>query len=365
MTKPTLPLLAILTFFGLFLFSNQAQAVGGCDCVTMGSLLKQAAQTVVTGIANPLSIAIERAAGYQTTNLRQELVAIREAILMTQERTTEAIERAEQSQADRQSERTYEPASQPLTNCLNDLLGQFWRRGAPTKDALRAALVGAVTERSARNAKPADYLNEINANPLKTVDFERLWGVAPETLTLSAAELELAANALAEFTDPLPAPALPAAIAETPAGRLYSAAKIDLEKRLALYQGILAQRLTSRAPTLGGLAEWVTRKWTDMGGSGTPPGLVEGYLSDSSLMWYLTNLRLGSDHWHEKILPTLPEAGLLREMVAMTAVQLELSRRQGAQLENLTLLMALEGLERLETRAKPALRNQYRLALGR
>jgi hypothetical protein len=357
----------LASFFGLGFFfwqSTPAQAAVGCDCGTLSSLLRQTAQTIVTGIANPLSLVIEKAAGYQTANLRQELVAIREAILMAQEATTGAIERADQSQADRTTERTYEPASQPLTNCLNDLMGSFWRQGGPVRSQLRQALMDNLETRSARNAKPADYLKEINANSLKTKEFNRLWGVAPETLTLTETELNQAAQTLAELTDPLPAPELPSALMSSPAGELYVAAKSDLEKRLSLYQGILAQRLSSRAPTMGGLSEWVERKWSDMGGSGSPPGLVDGYLSEQSLLWYLTNLRLGSSDWHEKILPTLPEAGLLREMAAMSAIQLEISRQQSLQLENLNLMMALEGLERLEQRTKPALRDQYRLALG-
>jgi hypothetical protein len=358
--------LTLLVFGGLFLLFNPSpsQAATGCDCATMSSLLKSAAQTIVSGVVNPIILAIEKAAGYQAAMNRQDLTAIREAIILAQERTTEAIELADLSQANRLTERTYEPASQPPTNCLNDILGEAWRSSATVKDAVRDNLLLATAQRSAKSAKPADYLKEINAGTLKTENLTRLLGVAPEALTLTPAEFNLASEALGQLTDPLPAPALPAEMANATAGRLYAAGKSDLEKRLAIYQGILAQRLVSRAPTIAGLSDWSERKWQEMGGSGSPPGLVEGYLSENSLTWLLTNLRLGSANWHEKVLPALPEAGLLREMAAMTAIQLELSRRQNVHLENLSLLLALDGLDRLDQRARPALRNQYRLALS-
>jgi hypothetical protein len=358
--------LSFFAAFGLFslLAPPKAQAAVGCDCGTMGSLLRSAAQTVVAGIANPLALVIEKAAGYQAATLREDLTAIREAILMAQEKTSEAIEEAGRGEADRVAERTYEPASQPVTNCLNDLLGEAWREAAPALGAVRESLQKSAAARSAKSARPADYLKEINSGALKAENLSRLLGTAPEALTLTEAEFSLAGAALGELTDPMPAPALPAGLADGAAGQVYSAAKSDLEKRLSVYQGILAQRLASRAPAIGGLGEWAARKWREMGGSGTPPGLVDGYFSEASLTWFLANLRLGSANWHEKILPALPEAGLLREMAAMGAVQLELSRRQALHLENVSLLLALEGLDRLDQRARPALRNQYRLALG-
>jgi hypothetical protein len=326
--------------------------------------LRSAAETIVTGVVNPIVLAVEKAAVYGTSHIRQDLTAIREAILMAQEGTAEAISLADQNQADRLSERTYEPASQPLTNCQNDLLGAAWREASPAREAARESLLRAAAERSAKSARPADYLKAINSGALKTENLSRLLGPAPESLTLTADEFALAAEALGELTDPLPAPALPPELADGPAGQVYAAAKSDLEKRLTIYQGVLAQRLASRAPAIGGLAGWAERKWREMGGAGAPPGLVDGYLSENSLAWLLTNLRLGSANWHEKVLPTLPEAGLLRELASMSAVQLELSRRQNLHLENVALMLALEGLDRLDQRARPALRNQYRLALG-
>jgi hypothetical protein len=283
---------------------------------------------------------------------------------MAQERQSEALELADQRAADRDAEKTYEPASQPITNCLNDQLGESWREAAPVRETLREDLLKAATARTARNAKPLDYLEEINLSSPLDQNLSRLLGPAPDSLTLTETEYAKAGEVLGQLTDPLPAPTLPKGLDQSPAGKLYTAAKIDLDKRLGLYQGILAQRLASRAPSIGGLEAWAQRKWTEMGGTGSPPGLVNGYLSENSLLWLLTNVRLGSANWHEKVLPALPEAGLLRELAAMAAAQLELTRRQTAHLENISLMLALEGLERLDQRARPALRNQYRLALG-
>ncbi|MDR1870724.1 MAG: hypothetical protein LBS60_02150 [Deltaproteobacteria bacterium] len=348
-----------------FLFPNpKAAAAVGCDCGTLSGLLSRAAETVVSGIAGPVTLAIEKAAGYETSTLRQDLTAIREAILMAQERGAEAVELADQRAADRDAEKTYEPASQPITNCLNDQLGESWREAGPVRDVLREDLLKAATARTTRNAKPLDYLEEINAVSAVNQNLSRLLGTAPDSLTLSETEYASAGEVLGQLTDPLPAPTLPNGLDQSPAGKLYTAAKIDLDKRLGLYQGILAQRLASRAPSIDGLEEWAERKWGEMGGTGSPPGLVNGRLSENSLIWLLANVRLGSANWHEKVLPALPEAGLLRELAVMAATQLELTRRQTAHLDNISLMLALEGLDRLDQRARPALRNQYRLAVG-
>jgi hypothetical protein len=101
-----------------------------------------------------------------------------------------------------------------------------------------------------------------------------------------------------------------------------------------------------------------------MGGQGQVPGLTNGRLSQEALFWLLTNMRLASGNWHEEILPKLPEAGLLREIASMMAVDLELSRRQNEQLGNISLILSLNGLNYLENGAGQALRAQYRRALG-
>jgi hypothetical protein len=101
-----------------------------------------------------------------------------------------------------------------------------------------------------------------------------------------------------------------------------------------------------------------------MGGNGSVPGLENGLLSENSLFWLLTNQRLSSANWHEEVLPTLPEAGLLREMASMMAVQLELSRRQNEYLENIATTLALQSLDTLEKDTGAALRNQYRKVAG-
>jgi hypothetical protein len=349
---------------GLIAFSSSPARALGCDCGSMSALLSRTAQTIVSGIAQPVMQMIEKAAGYQTVNLHEDLTAIREAIILAQEETAGAIERAEQNEADRISERTYEPASQPLTSCQNDLMGGIWREGSSEVSRLGGDILSAVSTRRNRHDRPAGYLAEINSGRLDPAGFGRLLGQQDGRVTLTAEEFKLAGEMLGELTDPLPAPKLPESLSASPAGQLYNAFKGDLENRLGLYQGILAQRLAQRAPLIGGLSEWTAQKWQDMGGQNEPPGLIDGFLSENSLQWYLTNMRLGSANWHEKILPALPEAGLLREMAGMMAVQLELSRRQNAALETLTLLMALEGLDRLDQKNRPALRSQYRLALG-
>jgi hypothetical protein len=91
---------------------------------------------------------------------------------------------------------------------------------------------------------------------------------------------------------------------------------------------------------------------------------VEGKMSEDALFWLLTNMRLSSANWHEEILPSLPEAGLLREMASMMAVNLELERRQKNHLENIETLLSLLAQSQLEKNSGQGLKVLYQKVSG-
>jgi hypothetical protein len=283
---------------------------------------------------------------------------------MGQESVTSAIRSANSDQAEREFEKTYDMSSQPITSCGDDTMGGSMLSSQKSVELAGEAILEKIMERRERFTRPVDYLVELGTFPGASKAPSR-FGTLTEALTLSLGELKEAERILEGLSNPLPPPMLPPGAKTTPAGRIYEIQKRGFEIRQSIYQSILARRLAERAPAVEGLSDWALNKWQQMGGQAEPPGLVEGRLSQQSLVWLLTNLRLSSANWHEQILPALPEAGLLREIASMMAIELELSRRRNEKLDNLNMMLALEGLEKLESGAGEALRLQYKLAVGK
>ena len=282
---------------------------------------------------------------------------------MAQESISASIKAADLSASQRELERTFDAPSQPSTNCGDDEMGAILLGAMGTGRKTAEAIMGKLFERRDRHPRPVDYLREMGEFPGPAEAAGDL-GALSSGRTFTTEEMLGAERLIEALSDPLPPADLPEVAAATPAGRIYEIQKRDYETRQSLYQSVLAKRVEARAPTMEGLSDWAKGKWAQMGGAGDPPGLVGGRMSREALSWLMANLRLSSANWHEGVLPALTEAGLLREMASMMAMDLELSRQRNEHLENLSMMMALEGLRGLEAGAGEAVRAQYRRALG-
>ncbi|MDR2353565.1 MAG: hypothetical protein LBF22_10510 [Deltaproteobacteria bacterium] len=344
----------------LFLFSSFARSALACECGILHNILNALGDKVVTGITVPLDQAIREAAYFEAGSIREDLSALREAILLTKDTLSQTLQANDQNAAEREILRTYDPGSQPGTICDNNLMGAAYQLSVTTVGVARSDIQDRLLERRERYPRPVDYLSEGRdenwPGPEKVL---KVLGLKGEATTLTLEEVGDAQRLIESLSNPLPPFNLPEEFLETPAGRAYLAQKKDFETRQAFYQGILSQRVANLSPTTEGLADWAQDKWQQMGGQGEPPGLVEGRLSEDSLFWYLTNQRLASANWFENVVPTLPEAGLLRELVTMEAVVLELLRRQNTHLENISFLLAQRALEELQGAPLEALNAQY------
>jgi hypothetical protein len=339
------------------------EAKAACDCGTISSIVQSAAEKIVSGVVRPLEAAVRQAASYETQNLHRDLVALREASILGQESIAAAIRAADRSAAERELERTFDTPSRPSTGCGDDRMGAVLLGGQQALAATGEALMDKLSERRGRFGRPVDYLRETESFPEPRKAAKSL-GALSSGRTFTLEELKEAERALESLSDPYPPAKLPAQAAKAPAGKIYEAQKRDFERRQGLYQSVLAKRLAERAPTLEGLSDWAGSKWSEMGGEGPPPGLESGAMSKEALIWLLANVRLSSSNWHERLLPSLTEAGLLREMASMMATGLELQRSQAEHLGDIAMMMALEGLRSLEAGAGELLRLQYRRAMG-
>ncbi|MDR2613477.1 MAG: hypothetical protein LBG06_11910 [Deltaproteobacteria bacterium] len=358
-------LLAALALPAAALLAPPGALAQGCPCPSLQALLKAAAEQVVRGIAPPLEIALRDSAAWGTGELHKDLAALREAVLFTGRGVEAAVRAADKSAAERQIERTYEAASQPPSSCGNDAMGAGYQLSERARGEAAADIAERALSRKGRYRRPLDYQGErLDPSWPAPARAAHLLGAVRSPATYTLAETAEAERLVETLSDPYPAPALSEAQRGTPAGRAYEAARLDHETRQALYQSALARRAADRAPSVEGLEPWARGKWEDMGGSGDPPGLAEGRLSQEALFWYLANMRLGSANWHEQTLAALPEAGLLRELASMEAVELELLRRLNERLELVAALLAADGLERLGGAPREALLALYNRAAG-
>ena len=106
-----------------------------------------------------------------------------------------------------------------------------------------------------------------------------------------------------------------------------------------------------------------TRQWQEAGGSGTPPGLVNGKMSEAGLFKLLSQMRLGNPNWFNQV-TTATEAGLLREIVMMQAMQLELTRKNNELLDRMSFITALDYLTRMDGTTGRELNDLYARMVG-
>jgi hypothetical protein len=339
---------------------SASKASHACDCGILNGMLSGLGDRVVVGITPPLEAVIRHSAAYEATHLRQDLTALRETVMLLKDSVVSAIEASDKNSAERSAERTYEPGSQPETICGGDYVGASLQAGYRTREKAAGDILQRAMQRPQRHQRPLDFLTEIGSEAWPGAEGAARLGLSGGGARTYSLEETLEAERLLEsLSNPMPPPDLPDNRKGTPAGRSYTAMKKDYELRLSIYQGVLSRNIASRAPALEGLEGWVRSKWSSMGGAGDPPGLQNGLISDETLFWYLTSMRLSSANWHEEALPALPEAGLLRELAAMEAVNLELQRRQNELLRDLVTLVAISGLEGLSNDKRAALMNQY------
>jgi hypothetical protein len=151
---------------------------------------------------------------------------------------------------------------------------------------------------------------------------------------------------------------------DTPTGQTYAAAGAIHEGRLSTVMETLNNHVVCHAPTLSDdVTAWAQNQWNEAGGSGAPPGIVDGKLSEAGLYKLLSQMRLGNPNWFTQV-TAATEAGLLRELVMMQALQLELTRKNNEFLDRLTVVSALDFLTRMEGTDGKAMTDLYTRMVG-
>jgi hypothetical protein len=323
--------------------------VAYCDCGSVSSIVA-AASVVQTSTINAFTASeaemikadIMLSARNIIGTLQTQTATISRAVQTLKESNAaqmkgEAIGRETMITIDR-----YGKQSQPAALCGSTTMGAGVQVGARSGQLVHQAMRDKQFEHAnAGGKRPVDFLNRIAAgeHPDEKKMTEALF---PLEHTLKEDQVADAHEAVKTLSNPQPLPLITDVQKETPAGQTYHAARMVHETRLAAATEAMTQHVAYHAPTLpDDVTSWAVEQWKNAGGSGKPPGVVDGKLSESGLFKLLTQLRTGNPNWFSEI-ATLNDTGLLREIAVMQAVSLDLMRRQNEHLGRLNFLNALE-----------------------
>ena len=213
------------------------------------------------------------------------------------------------------------------------------------------------------DARPVEYLGRVLDESHPT-EQEMVDSLFPLEDTITDEQLSQAHESIKSLANPRPLPVVTEAQKETPSGQTYTAARKIHEGRLAVAMDALNSHVAAHAPTLpDDVTAWAKSQWQEAGGSGTPPGIVNGKMSEAGLYKLFSQMRLGNPNWFNQV-TTATEAGLLREMVMMQAIQLELTRKNNELLDRVSFITALDYLTRLDGTTGRELNDLYARMVG-
>ena len=246
------------------------------------------------------------------------------------------------------TEDLYGTAAQPSGLCGATSLGAGIQLGAQAGQEIHATMrEKQFAYANTPGAKPVEFLHRILADDQPS-EPESLDALFPLQSTLTEDQVAQAHESIKTLANPRPLPMVTDAQKETPAGQTYAAARKVHEERLAAVTEALNHHVVLHAPTLPeDVTEWAQNQWSEAGGSGTTPGIVDAKLSEAGLYKLLSQMRVGNPNWFAQI-ATATDAGLLREMAVMQAFQMELARKNMELMDRLTVIAALDFLSRME-----------------
>jgi hypothetical protein len=319
--------------FLLVLLLFPAQAWAYCDCVSVNMIVTMAKTETIQAInaytaieAAAIRSEIMLAAQNIVGTIKAESATIVRAIVGLKESNAAIIKGQAAASEAMKTEDLYGKTSQPAGLCGASSIGAGLQISAQASRQVRGAMRDRQREYANREgARPVEHLSRVldAEHPDAGSMTEALFPLGD---TLTEDQVALAHEAIKTLANPRPLPVVTEAQKSTPAGQTYAAARLIHDGRLAAVTETLNAHVVWHSPTLPDeVTAWAQSQWSAAGGSGTPPGLVGGRLSEAGLHKLLTQMRLGNPNWFTQV-TAATEAGLLRELVMMQALQLELTR---------------------------------------
>ena len=359
----------ILLLLCLLLFPSRALAY--CDCASVTLIVTQASMQTVQAVnaytameAMAIRSEILLAAQNIIGTIKTESATIVRAIVGLKESNAAMLKGQAAASEAIKTEDLFGKASQPAGLCGASSVGAGMQLSARAGMQIQGAMRDRQREYANRpGARPVEHLHRIldDDHPDSKAIMDALF---PLNHTLTEAQVVQAHEAIKTLANPRPLPVVTDAQRDTPAGQIYAAARQIHDARLSLVAETLNSHVVYHAPTLPDeVAAWAQSQWSDAGGSGTPPGIVNGKLSEAGLFKLLSQMRLGNPNWFVQV-TSATEAGLLREMVLMQAVQLELTRKNNELLDRIAFNAALDFMTRMEGTDGRAMADLYVRMVG-
>lgn len=344
----------ILLTLCLFCFPAQAWAAG-CGCGSIQAMLTvsqmqtvQAVNAVTVAEAASIRSEILLAAQNIIGTIKSESATIVRAIVALKESNAAMLKGQAVAGEAMKTEDVYGKAAQPAGLCGASSLGAGLQLSAQaSRDIHQAMREKQIAYSNREGARPVEFLERVldEAHPDEKVIVDSLF---PLQSTLTEDQVALAHESIKTLANPRPTPVVTENQKSTPSGQTYAVARRIHEGRLATVMETLNNHVVYHSPTLpDDVTAWAQNQWSEAGGSGTPPGIVDGKLSEAGLFKLLTQMRLRNPNWFAQV-TSATEAGLLREMVMMQALQLELTRKNNEFLDRLGVVASLDYLTRMD-----------------
>ena len=306
---------------------------GGCGCGSVRAIVTAAKSETIQAVnaytaaeAQAIRSEILLAAQNIIGTIKTESATIVRALIALKESNAATLKGQAVAGEAMKTEDMYGKAAQPAGLCGSSSLGAGIQLGAQAGREIHAAMREKQLEHAHTPKKPVEFLQRV----------------------LAEDQVAQAHEAVKTLANPRPLPVVTEEQKETPAGQTYAAARKIHEERIAAVMESLNNHVVYHAPTLPeDVTTWAENQWSEAGGSGTPPGIVDGKLSEAGLYRLLSQMRVGNPNWFAQI-ATATDTGLLRELVIMQAFQMELTRKNTDLLDRLTVIASLDYLTRME-----------------
>ena len=344
---------------------------GGCDCGSINAMITISKNETIQAInantnaeAQAIRSEIILAAQNIIGTLKSESATIVRAIIALKESNAAYIKGEAIAGQTMKTEDLYGKASQPAGLCGSTSLGAGIQLGAQAGREVHATM----------REKQLEYGNKAGAKPVENLERilsedhpeekETVEAIFPLNTTLTENQVVQAHESIKTLANPRPLPVVTDEQKETPAGQIYAASRKTHEARIETIMDTLNSHVAFHSPTLpDDVAAWAKNQWSEAGGSGTPPGLVDDKLSKAGLYELLSQMRTGNPNWFTQI-SQMTDTGLMRELVLIQAFLLDVSAKNNELLDRLTVIASLDYLSRMEGTTGKELSDLYTRMVG-
>ncbi|MGD9369154.1 MAG: hypothetical protein PVH87_25835 [Desulfobacteraceae bacterium] len=251
-------------------------------------------------------------------------------------------------------DRQYGDKSMPPAGCESVDLGASMRSGGQVRQKIKAGTVEKAVAHANRFSRAVDAKKELQTMVDEAPAADQLANAMFGSV-VEKEDQKAVLESVIYLSDPSPPRPLSDHEKTKPQATQYESERELRNRHMAIVQQVLADHVSRRIPSMP-LGAWASEQWQSMGGTGEPAGVVDGYMSATSVVDMLVDSRIGNPNWSSTTVPSLNDTGLKREQLYMDAARLYIEREQMRMMEQLLVLNALNMAGRLNSETDAKLR---------